>query len=488
MLPFQNLIFPDRDIHIPVYKQITDRLIGLIQEGKVPPGTYLPGTRQMAELLKVNRKTIIKAYEELLSQEWIQSVPRKGYLITPELPMIKPRSFQPKNHFIPTESRNLKYLSIIAPTIEVIKITSGDILVNDGFPDVRLAPFLKISQVYRNPVSSQKIAQLTALRDEGGLELLRESVSIFLNGTRGLNITKTDIVITRGAQMAIYIAAMVLLRPGDSVVVSNPNYVFATEVMANAGADIISIPVDQNGIDVDRLEQILQKQSIKLLYVVPHHHHPTTVTMSSSRRLRLLRLIKQYDFLVIEDDYDYDFHYKSSPILPLASAAHNGKIIYIGSFTKLIAPSVRVGYLIAAPPIIKKAIHLRRLIDLRGDAFIEYMLAQMITKGELSRHINKSNKLYAQRCNFICDLISRKLSHAVEFTKPQGGMAIWLRFKKQYPINKVLADAAHNGLFLIGTTFQKADDINDNGLRFGFASLTEHDMELAVNILAKITN
>ncbi|MFC4213553.1 PLP-dependent aminotransferase family protein [Pedobacter lithocola] len=486
MLPFQNLILPDRDKIFPIYKQITNRLISLIQEGTIQPGTYFPGTRQMAHLLNVNRKTVINAYEELLSQEWVETVPRKGYRVIPELPVIKPRSFQPKNHFIPAVSGDLKYTSLVSP-VEAIKITSEDIVVNDGFPDVRLAPFKEISEVYHDPVSSKKIKQLMALRDEGGLELLRESTSIFLNETRGLNISKSDIIITRGAQMAIYIATMVLVKPGDNVIVSDPNYSFATEIMVNARANIITIPVDQEGIDVDQIEKVLEKQAVKLLYVVPHHHHPTTVTMSANRRLRLLQLIDQHNLFLMEDDYDYDFHYKNSPILPLASASHNGKIIYIGSFTKLIAPSVRVGYLIAAPEIVKKAIHLKRLIDLRGDTFMEYMLAQMIIKGDLSRHINKSNKLYAQRCDLICDLLTRKLSHAVEFTKPQGGMSVWLRFRDKYPINKVLADAARNGLLLIGTTFQKKGDVNDNGLRFGFASLSEEDMECAVNILSKIT-
>lgn len=483
MLPFQNLIIPDRNKRFPIYKQITNRLISLIQEGTIQPGTYFPGTRQMAELLNVNRKTVVNAYEELLSQEWIEAIPRKGYRVIPVLPVIKPRSFQPKNHFIPAASEG----RISYPVAEVRAFTTEDIVVNDGFPDAGLAPFKEIGELYQDPEQSKIIKRLMALRDEGGLELLRQSTAVFLNETRGLNIGKTDILITRGAQMAIYIAATVLLKPGDNVVVSDPNYLFATEIMASTGANIITIPVDEEGIDMDHLEIVLQKQPVKLLYIVPHHHHPTTVTMSANRRLRLLELVEQYDFFVIEDDYDYDFHYKKSPILPLASASHNGKIIYIGSFTKLIAPSVRVGYLIAAPDIVKKAIYLRRLIDLRGDTFMEYMLAQMIINGDLTRHISKSNKLYAQRCDLICDLLTRKLSHAVEFTKPQGGMAIWLRFKDKYPVRKVIADAAHHGLLLIGTTFQKAGDLNDNSLRFGFASLTEKEMEGAVNILIKLT-
>jgi len=486
MLPYQSLIEFDRTSVDPLYKQITNRLISLIQDGVVQPGVYFPGTRQMADSLNVNRKTVINAYESMLLQEWIEAVPRKGYRVIPKLPGIKPRSFQPKNHFIPAENGTFKNSLKPEPAAPSRRLSSSDLVVNDGFPDAGLAPFKELGRIYRDPLVSEQVRQLMSLRDEGGLGILKESAATFLNQTRGLNITQNDIVLTRGAQMAIYITAMVMLNPGDLVVVSEPNYLFASEIVACTGASILTVPVDEHGLDVDQLEELLLVRTIKLLYIVPHHHHPTTVTMSADRRRKLLKLIEQYSFFVIEDDYDYDFHYQNSPILPLASAAHNGKIIYIGSFTKLLAPSVRVGYLIAAPYIVKKAIHLRRLIDLRGDTFVEYMLAQMINNGELTRHIVRSNRLYAQRCDHFCDLLTDRLSHAMDYTKPQGGMAVWLRFKQRYPVNKVIADAAQHGLFLTGMSYQREGDRNDNGLRFGFASLNENDMERAIAILEKI--
>ncbi|HMG09027.1 MAG TPA: PLP-dependent aminotransferase family protein [Mucilaginibacter sp.] len=489
MLPYDSLIVVDKENQLPVYKQITNRLIGLIQKGLIPPGTFFPGTRQMAELITVNRKTIINAYEELLTEDWIESIDRKGYRVTPELPVIKPRSFQPPSHFSSTGYVSPEGLILQCPPQPEHRDTkSSDIVVNDGFPDPELAPFKEISKIYRDNGISSRIKQLMCLRDQGGLPLLKDAAALFLNETRGLNIKKDDIVITRGAQMAIYITATVLLSKGDHVVVTEPNYVFANDIMENAGAYITKIGIDEEGPDMDQLEQILKKSPIRMLYLVPHHHHPTTITMSAARRQKLLKLIEQYGFYVIEDDYDYDFYYKNSPILPLASAPHHGKIIYIGSFTKLLAPSIRIGYLIAAPDIVKKAIALKRLIDLRGDTFIEYMLAQMIINGDLARHINKSNKLYAHRCDFICNLLTQKLSHAIEFTKPLGGMAVWLKFKSRFPINRILNDASHAGLCMIGMPFRLSGDPNDNGIRFGFASLSEEEMTKAVDILVKITS
>ncbi|MDN3551516.1 PLP-dependent aminotransferase family protein [Mucilaginibacter aquaedulcis] len=492
MLPYDSLIIVDKENQLPVYKQITNRLIGLIQKGMIPPGTFFPGTRQMAELITVNRKTIINAYEELLTEDWIESVDRKGYRVIPQLPVIKPRSFQPPSHFSPPSSTafiSSEGLVLQCPPQPEHRDTkSSDIVVNDGFPDPELAPFKEISKIYRDKGISSRIKQLMCLRDEGGLPLLKDAASLFLNETRGLNIKKNDIVITRGAQMAIYITAMLLLSKDDHVVVTEPNYCFANDIFEHAGAHINKIGVDDEGPDINQLEELLKRVPVKVLYIVPHHHHPTTVTMSAMRRQKLLKLIEQYGFYVIEDDYDYDFYYKNSPILPLASAPHHGKIIYIGSFSKLLAPSIRVGYLIAAPDIVKRAIVLKRLIDLRGDTFIEYMLAQMIITGDLTRHINKSNKLYAQRCDFICNLLTQKLSHAIEFTKPLGGMAIWLKFKSGFSINRILSNASHAGLCMIGMSFSKPGDPNDNGIRFGFASLTEEEMIKAVDILVKITS
>ena len=488
MLPFNNLILPDKDSRFPLYKQITSRLISLIQQGMIPPGAFFPGTRQMAGLLSVNRKTVISAYEELLTQEWIESVDRKGYRVIPELPVIKPRTFRPLNNFVPTiVNKDLSTKQSPAQT-EFRQAKSSDIVVNDGFPDPELAPFKELSKVYRDEVITPRIKQLMCLKDQGGLGLLKEAASVFLNETRGLNITREDIVITSGAQMAIYIAASVLLSRGDHAVVTEPNYIYANDAIESTGASVIKIAVDQDGPDIDQLEEILKTIPIKLLYIVPHHHHPTTVTMSAARRRKLLQLIEQYGFYVIEDDYDYDFHYENSPILPLACGNHNGKIIYIGSFTKLLAPSIRVGYMIAAPEIIKKAIYLRRLIDLRGDTFVEYMLSQMVINGDLSRHIKKANKIYAQRCDFICDLLTRKLSHAVEFIKPLGGMAVWAKFKPEFPVKKIILDASHAGLCMIGMSFQQPGNPHDNGLRFGFASLSEEEMTKAVAILVKLTS
>jgi len=494
MFPFQTLISIDKNTAFPAYKQLANRLITLIQEGRILPGSFLPSTREFADMLQVNRKTITRAYEELISQNWLEGIPKKGFRIIPDLPLIRPRSFDPRKKKKLKESASEKIaaqaiaqdinLPFVPPEHHLMKST--DIVVNDGFPDANLLPFEELFRAYRRQLNSKKIIQQMALRDDGGLPQLKKSVSGFLNETRGLNISTEEIVMTRGAQMAIYIAATLLLKPGDLVAVTDPNYPFANDVIKQCGAQLIQFPVDADGLDIDLLTEALKKKPIRLLYLVPHHHHPTTVTLSASRRLKLLQLIKEYDLWVIEDDYDYDFHFKSSPILPLASSDHDGKIIYIGSFTKLLATPFRIGYLIAAPAFVRDAIRLRRIIDLRGDALMEQTLTDMINNGELSRHIKKSNKLYMQRCNYLCGLLEERLGNAVSFKKPPGGMAVWLVFNEKINLPELIKKASLSGVYLAGYAYYQKGNENHNGIRFGFASLTEPQMDRAIDVISKL--
>ncbi|MDN5286670.1 MAG: GntR family transcriptional regulator [Mucilaginibacter sp.] len=488
MLPFKTLILIEKDSPVAIYRQIATQLTGLIRQGMIQSGVFLPSTRELAGLLGVHRKTIIAAYDELVTQNWIEALPRKGIRVAIDLPVIKPRSFKLAGQNQPYQApAKFAFAAGITGMDANPEITRSTIIVNDGFPDADLAPFDLIMREYRKQMQGVHLKRLMAMRDFGGTPNLKAATSTFLNDSRGLNISPDHILITRGGQMAIYIAASLILKPGDKVLVSDPSYFIADAVFTQMGAKLIRTPVDAEGMDIDAIERVLSKTKIKLLYIIPHHHHPTTVTMSSARRVRLLQLIKQYQLPVIEDDYDYDFHYRNSPVLPLASADHGGNVIYIGSFTKLLAPSFRVGYMIGPANFIAQAINLKRLIDLRGDTLMEEALAILINNGDLSRHIKRSNKSYSQRCDLICDLLSGQLSHAVTFSKPQGGMAVWLKFKEQYPLATIIQKAASAGLMLLGAAYHSSENEKHNGIRFGFASLKEKELQQAVDILSQIT-
>jgi GntR family transcriptional regulator/MocR family aminotransferase len=270
------------------------------------------------------------------------------------------------------------------------------------------------------------------------------------------------------------------------VIVGEPNYFMANMIFEQFGAKLTRVEVDRNGIDVDAIEKICKKKKPDLLYIIPHHHHPTTVTLSADRRMKLLQLIREYNLPVIEDDYDYDFHYSSSPILPLASADHGGNVIYIGSLSKSLAPSLRIGYMAAPENFIKEITYLRRMIDIRGDNLFEDALAILFNNGHMQRHLKKSLKLYHERRDLFCKWIAEELGDSISFNKPAGGMAVWIKFNKKYSLPAIARKASAQSLYLSDGGFYNSGTVNYNASRMGFASLNEKEMEEAVNILKRV--
>jgi GntR family transcriptional regulator/MocR family aminotransferase len=200
--------------------------------------------------------------------------------------------------------------------------------------------------------------------------------------------------------------------------------------------------------------------------------------------MKLLDIIRRHQLVVIEDDYDYDFHYSSGPILPLASADHGGNVIYIGSLTKSLTPSIRLGYMIAPPDFIAQATRLRRIIDIRGDHLQEDALAMLIRNGDLGRHLKKTGKIYHRRRDYFCDLLSRHLDGRISFKKPDGGLAIWAA--STLPLPLLATRAAGMGLLINDGSYYNERPGRGNSLRLGFASLQEKEMDEAVEILKRV--
>ncbi|PWV48762.1 PLP-dependent aminotransferase family protein [Chitinophaga sp. S165] len=485
MLPYKNLIVIDKKSNVAVYKQLALQLISLIQEGKLLPGTELPSTRTLADDLQLHRKTIMAAYNALVTEDWIDNLPRKGYTVSLRLPVVKPRSYNTNRLGSYKGSSGFRF-DKMDTLFSLTKPPSGArIVVNDGFPDVSLLPTEAILKEYRNVLDYTNLNRISTFGDADGSIELRGSLCSFLNQTRGLDIGIENLLVTRGAQMAIYIAASLIIKPGDKVIVSDPSYFIADAAFEKLGAQLIRVPVDDEGMCTEKLEEVLKHNDIKMMYVIPHHHQPTTVTMSVDRRNHLLQLITAYNIAVIEDDYDYDFQFQYDPYLPLASGDHGGNIIYIGSVTKVLGTPFRLGYIIATKEFLIAAAKLRTIIDLRGEVVIEHVVSGLIDNGELMRHIKKSNRIYAQRCDFLADLVTSELGDIVAFNKPSGGMALWLKFKQEYPLIRVLSKAGTMGLALTGSVYSKGKDARFNACRFGFASLNEEDMKEAISILRK---
>ena len=350
MAPFKSLIQVDRSLSTPVFLQVSDQLGLLIQRGTLLPGQRLPGSRQLATLLELNRQTIVAAYDEGLAQGWLESRSGSGTYVAAHFPEVRPQPLALEDNPLrnkPISSQPGYPVESTAFLHRPVLTQSAGLRLDDGLPDIRLAPMDELSRAYRSYFRWGNPQAHFGYGDTKGHPLLREQLSLHLNETRGLHTVPDNILITRGSIMGLHLTCQILLRPGDIVVTGETTWAGATMNIQKTGALLKTVPVDRYGMDVDALADLCQRNRIRLVFVNPHHHYPTTVTLRADRRMRLLQLAEQYGFAILEDDYDYDFHYLRRPILPLASADRRGMVVYVGSLTKSVAPAFRVGYVVA---------------------------------------------------------------------------------------------------------------------------------------------
>lgn len=486
MLPYSTLIPIDRESAVAVYRQIANSIIGAVRDGVIKPGTVLPGTRALSRELNVHRKTVIAAYDELYAQSWIETSERRCARVPQKLPELPARSWSDiqisgygrslPGSFYPLNGINYTFHDVETPRL----------VIDDGHCDHRLAPFAPLTQAYKDCVHRAGFKKTIAGSLASGSPVLKEALVDYFSKTRALWLSPAHLLITQGAQMALYIAAQILLKPGDAVIVAAPDYYMADYAFIQAGAKLVRVKADCNGMNMDEVEAACRGQKIKALYVIPHHHHPTTVTLSPERRMRLLEMAREYNFIIIEDDYDYEFHYSSAPYLPLASSRHEGRVIYIGSFSKSTAGSVRIGFMVAPEDFIAGATLLRRVIDLRGYHLMEEALAELITNGDFARHLKKSNKIYHQRRDLMCGALTKHLGQVAQFSKPDGGMAVWVQFNHSCRLKMLAAEAAKYKLVISSGELFNLPGRDFNATRFGFASLNPDEIEEAIELLGRL--
>ncbi|HZX58782.1 MAG TPA: PLP-dependent aminotransferase family protein [Mucilaginibacter sp.] len=483
----ESLVQINKESQVPVYLQIANGIIAQIRRGILKPESALPGSRVLADALNVHRKTVVAAYDELYAQSWVDSYPRKGIFVAKNLPDIAPKSLRdnvttdsfPNHTFFDVDETRV-------PGNRLFKASpANNLVINDGFPDTRLAPVELLVREYRRFGNYQFTSKYLMYGPEQGSENLRNELARFLSETRGMQVSADNILITKGVQMAMYLTAQVLISKGDVVIVPEPGYPTANEVFTYAGTQLAFAPMDENGMDLNAVEDICKKKKVRLLYVIPHHHRPTTVTLSSERRMQLLELAMKYRFAILEDDYDYDYHYTSSPVLPLASADYYGSVIYVGSFCKTIAPGIRVGFVAAPRNLISQLARLRRMIDRQGEQLLEEALANLLKNGDIGRHLKKTNKIYHERRDVFCNSLSEQLGGNVSFKIPDGGFAVWMQYLNGLDAKEVAFKAAEMGLSVSNGDEYYCCSANSKFIRLGFASLNLKEIEEGMDILKR---
>lgn len=452
-----------------IYLQIADAIVEAIKSGQLKSNDYLPGTRKLAKLLKVNRNTIVKALDLLLIEGWLTSVERKGIFVS-NLASLKQNQSNAKGY----EEKNLAFTSP----------QTASIIFDDGAPDTKLAPIDDLAKAYREIFGRKGRRQMMGYTEANGDALFREALSQMLNFNRNLTTKAEQIIVTRGSQMAMYLIAHSLFNQGDYVIVENPGYKPAWLAFQSAGATLIPVTVDGEGIVIDDMIEVLKKQPIKAIYITPHHQFPTTVSLSLQRRYKLIELSQQYGFSIIEDDYDHDFHFAARPIFPIGSLADIENYIYIGTLSKIVAPALRIGYLYSTQrDLVDKIIALRKIIDIQGDTMMEQAVLELINNGTIKRHLKRATLNYLRKRDYFEMLLKQHLDFEINFQKPTGGLAYWLQPKKKIDIFKLANQLENKGIkILTPDKFSFNEPIM--GLRLGFASLSEEELEIGIKNIA----
>lgn len=474
----------ERTPGVPLFLEIARAITEDIRRGRLRPGDRLPGSRTVARALHLNRNTVVAAYDELLAEGWVSSTPASGTYVIGDLPARAQQS--PARAARGKRVPDYTVLTLPVAKVEVhgeAPLPAGVLNLSSESPDTRLLIARTLSRAFRHALVGYGSNAL-AYGDRRGHVELRAALATMLTATRGLAVTADDVVITSGSQMAITLLAQVLLRPGQIVAVEGLGYRPVWEALRLAGAQVVPVAVDHAGMQVARLQRLVKTGPLRAVYLTPHHQFPTTVTLSPARRLELLDFAHANRVAIIEDDYDHEFHYAGRPILPLASSDSKGVVIYVGTLSKVFAPGIRVGYVVAPRPVLDRVTACRSYLDIHGNQAMELAIAKLLQSGEIQRHIQRARRIYAARCQTLMHLLTTRLSPQLTFEAPSGGTALWARVNGVDVDEWVRRSRTARVVFYPGGRYA-FDRRPIPFARFTFASLNEIELEEGVSRMTR---
>ena len=491
---------PDLDAPEPIFLRIARALSSDIRRGRLRPGAELPGSRALAQALGVHRNTVLAAYRELTSEGWIESQTTRGTFVSATLPESKPHRLAPAPAARAAMPSRAGF--DLGPPLDPYarpRPPKGTLALYGGAPDLTLVPIAELSRAYRKALRSEGRALLD-YGDPRGHERLRSALATMVSTVRGVAASPASVLVTRGSQMALDLCARALLAPGDVVAVESLGYRPAWEALRLAGARLVPIPVDGSGLQVEALESLCRRERVRAVYVTPHHQYPTTVVLSPGRRLALLALCKRERIAILEDDYDHEFHYEGRPVLPLASADEAGVVVYVGTLSKILAPGLRIGFVVAPEPLVERLAALRTFVDRQGDQATERAVAELLEDDVVQRHARRARRLYRARREALASALREHLGQALSFDLPAGGMALWCcaapgidvdAWAERAARESVLVHTSRRFLFApppigdAGASGRRGSQSPPAAFRLGFACLDEDALREAVRRLAQ---
>ena len=399
------------DRRLGLSRQLYEALRLRVLDGRLGSGTRLPATRDLASALALSRNSVVRAYDQLYAEGYLESRVGDGTYVS-QLPKLSTKLSTGLSLGLPTALSTKSTDLTEHPSSKVIHSAVLDRLQTNhlsayvpgaprafqvGLPAFDLFPFEVWAKLqagfWRNPDPA-----LLGYGDPAGDPLLRELIATYLRRSRGLSCTAEQIVITSGAQQAISLCAQLLLAPGDGVAVENPGYRAAGKAFAMAGAQVHGVAVDQDGLQCAALDALA---NCRLAYVTPAHQYPTGVTLSLARRLELLAWAARNDSWIIEDDYDGEYRYSGAPLAPLAALDRSGRVLYVGTFGKIAFPALRLGYLVLPQRLVQAFARFRALAVRHSEVGTQAVMAQFMAKGHFLRHIRRMRRAALSRRNAL---------------------------------------------------------------------------------------
>lgn len=477
----------DRQASLPLFRQLYTRIREAILSRQLEGGTQLPPTRELAEQLQVSRNTVINAFEQLIAEGYLEGRVGSGTYVARVLPeellqaRIDPRHVpQVSKKQAPGISQRGKQLS--AAAIAPIRYTSTPRAFQPGLPALDHFPFEIWSRLaarcWRNPSHD-----LLCYGDPQGYRPLREAIASYLKASRGVRCDIEQVVIVSGSQQALDLTTRILLDPGDAVCIEDPGYLGARHAFTGAGAQLIPIAVDDEGLQV--ATAMKHKQDIRLIYVTPSHQYPMGVTMSLARRLALLEWATRKGMWIVEDDYDSEYRYTGRPLATLQGLDHTGRVIYMGTFSKVLLPSLRLGYLVVPSALVETFVRARSLADRHSPSMDQTILAQFINEGHFTRHIRRMKKLYMERQALLMDAAQRELHGALNIPPTPAGLHVVGRLNPGLDDRDVSQLAQQLGVDTPPLSAYYLQHGPLNGLVLGYAGIAPQDIQTGMQRLAR---
>ncbi|MZQ80797.1 aminotransferase class I/II-fold pyridoxal phosphate-dependent enzyme [Paenibacillus sp. 5J-6] len=468
---------PERNSKKALYEQIADHLEQRISYGEFPPGSLLPSERKLAEQFEVNRSTVISAFAELRSLGIIESRTGSGTRVSTSKWGATPKHtpnwsrFAEGGNFLP----NLPFLRRIREALgqdpSLIDFASGE-LSGDLAPTDEIAALMS-----RNAYTSY-----LGYDNPQGFTPLREALVQYLSNYRRIQATESSILITSGSQQSLFLITQCLLSPGDAVAIEDPSYCYSLPMFQSAGLRLFRLPVDNHGIQPEDIRVLYKKHRIKMVFLNPNYQNPTGTVLSVERRKRLLDIICELGLPVVEDDPYSLTSYEGVPPLPLKSMDTTGSILYIGSFSKIAASGLRIGWMVAPRSIVERLTDARQQMDFGLSIIPQQIAAQFLQSSYFGPHLESLRIQLQFKRDLLIESLEKELSGLIEYAAPEGGLHFWCKLIPDIPDAKLLEESIKQGIiFVPGSVYG-----SDSGyVRFTFARSKPEDIELGIAKFAK---